>query len=59
MARHRRVTQAGGPSLLRGDLDQLGGLVNVRAGPGGQGAAFTRHPAGTDIFAASGVTDAA
>jgi hypothetical protein len=46
-------------SLLRGDLGQLGGRVNLRAEPGGRGAAFTRHPAETDIFAGSGVMDAA
>jgi hypothetical protein len=45
-------------SLLRADLGQLGGWVNLRAGPGGRGAAFTRHHAETDIFAVSGVTDA-
>jgi hypothetical protein len=59
MAQFRRGTCVVARSLVRGDLDQLGGLVNLRAGPGGRTAAFTRHPAGTDIIAASGVTDVA
>ena len=46
-------------SLLRADLGQLGGRVNLRAEPGGRGAAFTRHPAETDTFAGSDVMDAA
>jgi len=45
-------------SLLSGDLGQLGGRVNLRAEPGGRGAAFPRRPAGTGISAYS-VTDAA